>query len=55
MHKTEECKKCSESTVGTGTDVIPVIFALNIFAVYAPMTSIFMMKMLIQWMRIKFG
>ena len=33
LHTFEDCKKYSESTVGTGTDVIPVICTLNIFAV----------------------
>ena len=34
LYRLDECKKCIESTVGTGTHVKPVKFTLNIFAVY---------------------
>ena len=33
LHTFDECKKYIESTVGIGTHVKPVIFALNLFAV----------------------
>ena len=35
MHEVIYCSKYSESTVGIVTDVKPVFFAVNIFAVYA--------------------
>ena len=35
LHTYNNCSKYSESTVRIGTHVKPVIFALNIFAVYS--------------------
>ena len=33
LHTLDDCKKCIESTVGIVTDVKPVIFTVNLFAV----------------------